>query len=303
MSADGTLTEDPSADEALVRSLLESQHPALAGLELRVVDGGWDNRMWRLGSELAVRMPRTPHAPGLLRKEHRWLPSLAPGLPLPVPVPVHAGVPSPRFPHDWTITRWVPGEPADRAPLHDPRSARTLTRFLSALHHPAPDDAPTGTQRGVPLSQVADGFEELLRREDVDGDIDRVAQVWERARAAPEWDGPPVWLHGDLHPANVVGTVGALTGVIDFGDMCAGDPATDLSAAWLLLPSGSAEHFFTEYVRADEATVLRARGWALLRCQGLIEIGRAGEAGLGGGKPTWKGPALEALSRVLASPP
>lgn len=303
MSADGTLTEDPSADEALVRSLLESQHPDLAGLELRVVDGGWDNRMWRLGSELAVRMPRTPHAPGLLRKEHRWLPSLAPGLPLPVPVPVHAGVPSPRFPHDWTITRWVPGEPADRAPLHDPRSARTLARFLSALHHPAPDDAPTGTQRGVPLSQVADGFEELLRREDVDGDIDRVAQVWERARAAPEWDGPPVWLHGDLHPANVVGTVGALTGVIDFGDMCAGDPATDLSAAWLLLPSGSAERFFTEYVRADGATVLRARGWALLRCQGLIEIGRAGEAGLAGGKPTWKGPALEALSRVLASPP
>lgn len=303
MSADGTLTEDPSADEALVRSLLESQHPDLAGLELRVVDGGWDNRMWRLGPELAVRMPRTPRAPGLLRKEHRWLPSLAPGLPLPVPVPVRTGAPSPRFPHDWTITRWVPGEPADRAPLHDPRSARALARFLTALHHPAPDDAPGDPQRGVPLSKVAEGFEERLRRGDVDGDIDRVLAVWEQARAAPEWDGPPLWSHGDLHPANVVGTGGVLTGVIDFGDMCAGDPATDLSAAWLLLPSGSAERFFSEYARADEATLLRARGWALLRCRELIGIGQAGDAGLPGGKPTWRRPALDALSRVLASRP
>ncbi|MEU3306367.1 aminoglycoside phosphotransferase family protein [Nocardiopsis sp. NPDC006832] len=299
MSPEAGPTEDPSADEALVRSLLESQHPDLAEAELRLVDGGWDNRMWRLGSDLAVRMPRTARAPELLRKERRWLPSLAPELPLPVPVPVRAGASSPAFPHDWTITTWVPGEPVDRASLHDPRCARVLARFLSALHRPAPDDAPTSAQRGVPLSAVADGFEELLRRGAVDGDIDRVGQVWEGARVAPAWDGPPVWLHGDLHPANVVGAGGALTGVIDFGDMCAGDPATDLSAAWLLLPSGSAERFFAEYARADEATVLRARGWALLRCQGLIEIGRAGESGLPGGKPTWTRPALEALARVL----
>lgn len=303
MSAKAVPTEDPSADEALVRSLLTAQRPDLAGAELRVVDGGWDNRMWRLGSDLAVRVPRTPRAPELLRKELRWLPSLAPELPLPVPVPVHSGAPSPGFPHTWTITTWVPGEPADRAALRNPRSARILARFLSALHHPAPDDAPTDTQRGVPLSEVADGFEELLRRGAVHGDLDRVGAVWERARAAPAWDGPPVWLHGDLHPANVVGADGVLTGVIDFGDMCSGDPATDLSAAWLLAPSGSADHFFSEYARADEAAVLRARGWALLRCQGLIEIGRAGEAGLPGGKPTWKGPALEALSRVLSSSP
>src|SRR5215467_4055601 len=117
------LVEDVEIDEALVRSVLREQHPDLAGLELREVAGGWDNRMWRLGEKLAVRMPRTERAPSLLRIEQRWLPVLARSLPLPVPVPVRAGEASKRFPRTWTVVRWVDGEPGDRAPISNPQAA------------------------------------------------------------------------------------------------------------------------------------------------------------------------------------
>src|ERR1035438_2201608 len=115
--------DDAGIDEALVRALLHEQHPDLAGLGLREVAGGWDNRMWRLGGGRAVRLPRTPRAPSLLRTEQRWLPFLALGLPLPVPVPVRAGEPSARFPKPWTVARWVDGEPADHTPISSPKAA------------------------------------------------------------------------------------------------------------------------------------------------------------------------------------
>jgi aminoglycoside phosphotransferase (APT) family kinase protein len=130
-----------------------------------------------------------------------------------------------------------------------------------------------------------------------------VAKVWEQAVAAPAWQGEPVWVHGDLHPANVVVSDGALCGVVDFGELCAGDPATDLSAAWLLLPAGSASRFFDAYADADDAddaTIQRARGWAALRAVGLIGIGQAGKRGRPGGKPTWLPAGWAALKRVLA---
>lgn len=134
-------------DENLVRSLVQEQHPDLAGLDVREVAGGWDNQLWRLGDELAVRMPRTERAPSLLRKEHRWLPALAPRLPLPVPTPMRIGAPSTRFPRPWTIATWVPGEPADRAPISNDSAADTLAGFLKALHVKAPADAPVRSVR------------------------------------------------------------------------------------------------------------------------------------------------------------
>ena len=146
--------DDAGIDEALVRALLHEQHPDLAGLGLREVAGGWDNRMWRLGEELAVRLPRTPRAPSLLRTEQRWLPSLAPSLPLPVPSPVRVGEPSARFPKTWTVARWVKGEPADHAPISSPRAVGTLAGFLRALHRAAPREAPASPDRGVPLAAL-----------------------------------------------------------------------------------------------------------------------------------------------------
>lgn len=282
-------------DEAFVRALLTERHPDLAGLALREVDGGWDNRMWRLGEDLAVRLPRTPRAPKLLEKEHRWLPALAPLLPLPVPVPVRSGEPTARFPQTWTVTTWVPGEPADRAAITRPESADALADFLLALHREAPPDAPANPDRGVPLRRF-DASLQVRLGEPADAAL---RAIWDDALAAPDWIGPPVWLHGDLHPANTVVTEGALAGVIDFGELCAGDPATDLSAAWLLLPDGAAARCLARY-GADGDTVRRARGWALLRALGLIAIGRAGELGEPGGKPTWKPAGEAALARLLA---
>ncbi|MEU7385142.1 aminoglycoside phosphotransferase family protein [Streptomyces tanashiensis] len=290
-------------DEAFVRALLHEQHPDLAVLPLRRVPGGWDNQMWRLGDELAVRMPRTERAPGLLRKEHRWLPALAPLLPLPVPVPVRTGEPSARFPGTWTVARWVPGEPGDATPVtRGGHAAVALAGFLRALHREAPGEAPANPDRGVPLEGFVAGFEEGFPLLADHADPADVRRVWEDALAAPGPQGPPVWLHGDLHPANVVVADGTLSGVLDFGELCAGDPATDLSAAWLLLPEGAAEPFLDAYGKGDEATVRRARGWALLRAAGLIAIGRAGERGLPGGKPTWGPAGRAALTRVLGAP-
>ncbi|MFI1980229.1 aminoglycoside phosphotransferase family protein [Streptomyces wedmorensis] len=288
-------------DEGLIRALLREQHPDLAELPIREVPGGWDNQLWRVGDELAVRMPRTERAPELLRKEYRWLPALAPLLPLPAPVPVRGGEPSARFPRFWTVARWVPGAPSDAVPVtRGGHAAEVLAGFLRALHRAAPEDAPANPDRGVPLAAHEDGFERGFPFLAGCADPAAVRRVWEDALAADAWQGPPLWLHGDLHPANVVVTDGTLSGVVDFGELCAGDPATDLSAAWLLLPDGSARRFFEAYGRADGPTVRRARGWALLRASGLIAIGRAGDEGLPGGKPTWGPAGRAALARVLA---
>ncbi|MDV9194701.1 phosphotransferase, partial [Streptomyces sp. Wh19] len=138
----------------LVRDLLRDQHPDLADQPLKLGARGWDNQLWRLGDDLAVRLPwATQSADELLRKEHAWLPTLAPHLPLPVPVPQRLGEPSERFPRPWIVTTWVPGEPADRAPATRPaEAADTLAAFLTALHRPAPDGAPVGRGRGGPLA-------------------------------------------------------------------------------------------------------------------------------------------------------
>jgi len=284
----------------LVRALLRDQHPDLADLELRDVSGGWDNQQFRLGEELAVRMPRTERAPALLRTERTWLPVLAERLPLPTPAPVRIGRPSHLFEHTWTIVRWVEGEPADRAPVTRIEAAEVLAGFLRALHHRAPDDAPSNPSRGIPLAGwewIDNVFEVMADHPDAAAARD----VWEQAVAAPAWQGAPLWLHGDLHPANVVVRNGMLAGVIDFGEMCSGDPATDLSAAWILLPAGAARRFFDAYERADEATIARARGWAVLRALNLIAIGRNGRLGLPGGKPTWEPAGYATLERVLAA--
>ena len=284
----------------LVRALLWDQHPDLADLELRDVNGGWDNQQWRLGEELAVRLPRTERAPALLHTEQTWLPVLANRLPLPTPTPVRIGKPSSLFEHTWTIARWVQGDPADHAPITRIDAAEILAEFLRALHEQAPVDAPANPTRGIPLAGLHEGFDGLVEVIADHSSVNRAREVWEKAVAAPAWQGAPLWLHGDLHPANVVVRDGMLAGVIDFGDMCAGDPATDLSAAWILLPAGAASRFFGAYEHADEATITRARGWAVLRALGLIGIGQNGRLGLPGGKPTWEPAGYATLERVLA---
>lgn len=287
----------------LVRDLLREQHPDLAGLAIREVAGGWGNQMWRLGDELSVRMQRMDPTPDLQLKERRWLPVLAPRLPLPVPTPVRSGEPSERFPKHWTVMTWVPGEPLDHGSIsRGDHAADTLASFLRALHVEAPADAPTATDRGAHPRDCTGGFEYFLQAVDPDVIADIAAgvrDVWDDAVAAGAWEGPPVWVHGDLHPANVVVSDGTLSGIVDFGDMFAGDPAWDLAAAWVLLPAGAAARFFDGYARADEAAIRRARGLAAMKSLFLMLMGQNGDRGLPGGKPHWGPKGRAALDRVL----
>ncbi|MFE4698339.1 aminoglycoside phosphotransferase family protein [Streptomyces sp. NPDC056738] len=302
-----TFTESDITED-LIRALLREQRPGLAGLPLKLGALGWDNQVWRLGDDLAVRLPwATGSADALLRKEHAWVPLLAPRLPLPVPVPQYLGEPGELFPRPWLVTTWVPGEPADRAPATRPvEAAVALAAFLTALHRPAPEGAPTGRDRGGPLADTAEPFARALASATELGlvhDPAAVRAVWEDAAAAPDWAGPRLWLHGDLHPANVVTTNGVLSGVIDFGDLLAGDPAFDLAAAWILLPDGAVDRFHEAYEPSpDPATLRRARGWAVLRALACLHIADAGVRGLPGGKPGWGPPAQASLRRLTARP-
>jgi len=287
----------------LVRDLLQEQHPDLAGLTIREVAGGWGNQMWRLGDELAVRMQRMDRTPELQLKERRWLPVLAPRLPLQVPTPVRFGEPSERFPKHWTVMTWVPGEPLDHAAIsRGAHAADTLAGFLRALHVEAPADAPIATDFGAHPRDCTDGFENFFQAiapDDIDDIAADVRAVWDDAVGAPAWQGPSVWVHGDLHPANVVVMDGTLSGIVDFGALFAGDPAWDLAAAWMLLPAGTASRFFDTYARADEAAIRRARGLAAVKCLFLMLMGQNGDRGLPGGKPHWGPAGRAALDRVL----
>jgi hypothetical protein len=185
----------------LVQDLLRDQHSDLADRPVTLGARGWDNQLWRLGDDLAIRLPwATDTADALLLKENTWLPVLAPRLPLPVPVPQRLGEPSRRFPRPWIVTTWVPGVPADLAPaISSSSAAGALAAFLTALHGPAPTGAPKGRSRGGALSEVAEGVAGSLTAAIELGLIpnpDEVQAIWHDAVAAPGWAGPPVWLHG-----------------------------------------------------------------------------------------------------------
>ena len=294
---------DIEVSEGLVRDLLREQHPDLADLPIREVVGGWGNQMWRLGDDLVVRMQRMDKSPDLQLKERRWLPLLASRLPLAIPTPVRSGMPSERFPKMWTVMTWVGGTPLDHgAIVSGDDAADVLAAFLKALHVEAPADAPGASDFGTHPKDSRGGFEHFLGAVDLDGfgfAEDDIRAVWDDAAATPEWPGPRVWVHGDLHPANVVIADGTLAGIVDFGALFAGDPAWDLGAAWLLLPAGCAQRFFDSYAQADEATVRRARGLAAMKSLFLMLMGQNVDRGLPGGKPNWGPAGQSALDRVL----
>jgi aminoglycoside phosphotransferase (APT) family kinase protein len=200
----------------------------------------------------------------------------------------------------------VPGLPLDHGSItRAEHAADTLAAFLRALHVAAPADAPVDTTGlGAHPEDSTDGFDRFFDSIDADAigsDAAAVRAVWADAVAAPAWEGPPVWVHGDLHPANVVVADGTLAGVV--GELFVGDPATDLAAAWVLLPAGAAARFFAAYAEADEATIRRARGLAALKSLFLMLMGQNGDRGLPGGKPAWGPAGRAALDRVLSERP
>jgi aminoglycoside phosphotransferase (APT) family kinase protein len=257
---------DVRVDPRLIQALLQEQHPDLAGRPLVELAEGWDNAVFRLGDDLAVRVPRRAVAAALIEHEQRWLPQLSRRLPLPVPAPLRVGGPGCGYPWRWSIVPWLQGDIAPGPSMADAAFGTALAGFLVALHEPAPADAPQNPWRGVPLSSRASSVPEYLDR--VDGLVDRAAVFteWQQTMSTPPWARPPVWIHGDLHPGNLLVHQGRLSAVIDFGDLTAGDPATDLSVAWML-PAGSRRAFRAAYgadMASDSDTWSRARGWALL---------------------------------------
>jgi len=274
-AAASTPPAEVEVDETLVRRLLESQQPELAALSLELVAEGWDNFTFRLGTVYAVRLPRREVGAMLIEREQKWLAKLAPKLPLPTPVPKYAGAPGEGFPWAWSVLPWLEGEAADLAePSAD--QAAPLVAFLRALHMKAPQDAPPNPVRGIPLVERAKGVEERLKRLEQWTDLDttRIWPMWREALAAPISEDN-VWLHGDLHARNVLVAGGAISGIIDWGDMTSGDPATDLASIWMLLGDKAARAHAISAYDTDDATWARAKGWAILFAAILLDTGLA----------------------------
>lgn len=254
---------------ALVRSLLHRQHPDLADREIVEFRNGWDNAMLRLGDDLLVRLPRRTAAAALVEHEQAWLPRLAPGLPAAVPVPVRVGRPGAGYPWSWSVLPWLAGSPLTELPMSDRgRAAAGLGTFLAALHRPADDDVWSSPYRGVPIRERADLVAERLPR--LAGAAESALRHhWQRVLADPDPPALRLWVHGDVHPLNVLIEGGGLAAVIDWGDLTAGDPAGDLAIAWLGFDAGGAAALRHRYDGAAthgldlDLLWRRAHGWAI----------------------------------------
>ncbi len=251
----------------LVRRLVVAQFPAWAHLPVRRVPvDGWDNSTFRLGDTMKVRLPTAGCYAAQVAKEQRWLPYLAPHLPLPIPVPLAVGAPAEGYPWPWAIHGWLEGEPASSQNVADQRRfALDVARFLLALQRVdaagGPPAGPANFHRGGRLGVYDAETRRCVAALRGEIDSDAALATWEDALAA-SWSGPPVWVHGDIAPGNLLVAGGRLCAVIDFGSCAIGDPACDLVLAWTLL-SGEARRLFRATLAVDEATWARARGWAL----------------------------------------
>lgn len=267
MSGSSKMHDDEVAiDASLVRRLVAEQFPQWAQLDVETVRStGTDNAMYRLGDEMAVRLPRRPGAVRPMDKEHAWLPRLGPSLPLPVPLPLAKGSPAHGYPWPWTVCRWIEGEnPA----LEDVTSGLVtdLASFLRALQA---IDATAGPLagghnygRGAALAHWESTVQERLTWLTEADDVAAITDAWnDDARTAP-WDKPPVWIHGDLGAGNLLVRSGRLSGVIDWSCLGVGDPACELQVAWRLFDDDGRQAFKT-LLGVDDATWRRGRAWGL----------------------------------------
>lgn len=290
--------DEIEVDRSLVQRLIVGQFPQWAGLPIRPVrSAGTDNVMLRLGEGMAVRLPRHPRAAPQIEKEQRWLPKLAPLLPLAVPVPLGMGRPAEGYHHPWSVCRWLEGENALVAQIADQRRlALDLAGFIAALQAIDPSSGPApgphNFGRGVALAERDARVRAAISSLGGVADTEAATAAWETALRAPAWREPPVWLHGDLLPGNLLVHHGRLSGVIDFGGLAVGDPACDLFPAWTLL-DGETRTLFREALAVDDATWERGRGWAL--SMGLIVLPYYRDS-----NPVLVGIARRAIDEVLA---
>jgi len=296
-TADAVPEVRPVIDAELVRRLVADQFPQWASLPVIPVEyDGWDNRTFHLGDSMSVRLPSAAGYAAQVAKENRWLPYLAPQLPLPIPSPLARGLPGEGYPFDWSVLRWLSGQTAAVASIHDRSAfARSLADFLTALQAIDASDGPAAGAhsffRGGALSTYDD---ETRRAIDILGDgIDAAAatEVWDTALAST-WTADPVWFHGDVASGNLLVDDGRLAAVIDFGCSGVGDPACDLAIAWTFFDGQSREEFRAG-LPLDAATWERGRGWTLWKA--LITV-----AGQFDTDPAAAGVARHVLDAVIA---
>ncbi|MFD3618285.1 aminoglycoside phosphotransferase family protein [Streptomyces sp. NPDC058676] len=283
-------------DTTLVEGLVSDQFPQWAELPVtRVESAGTDNAMYRLGDDMVVRLPRLPGGAHQIGIEHRWLPRLAPHLPLAVPVPLAKGEPGREYALPWGVYGWLDGANAYDTPLVELADAAVkLGRFVAALRRVDATGGPA-SWRGGPLTGNDESVRAAIDDMGADGTIDGAAAtaVWEDTLRLPQWDGAPVWLHGDLLPGNLLTENGRLTAVIDFGGLGVGDPAADVMAAWTLFDAET-RGLLREAADVDDMTWARGRGWAL--CFGLT----AEHYYRGGKNPVLAAVGHRAVAEVLA---
>ncbi len=276
MTADAPAT--PAAeieiDEALIRALLSDQQPHLAQDEIQIIEAGWDNVMARVGDDLAVRLPRRAIAEPLLKNEQKWLPYLAPKLPIAIPVPLYCGVPASAYPFAWSLLKWLPGQAADLAPPACDQ-ADILSSFLKILHNlPVPYGAPENAVRDCAL--LAKGSDISARMQALSDEpivSDAIKRAWQSAMAQPA-KLKSCWIAGDIHARNVLTLDGKISAFIDWGDMCIGDPASDLASIWALFAKPEARFNAVRAYGMSDGLVIRALGWAIFYGVLLAETGR-----------------------------
>lgn len=257
----------------VVRELLRRQYPKLASLQLRRAGEGFDNVQWRLGDELVVRLPRRQAAVALLENELRWVSIATRGVHLETPAPLLEGRPDDLFEWPWAIGRWVQGRAGDGVALNvRERSVERFVEFLGELHQPAPPEAPRNAVRGGALSSRDASFHERIHV--LEGNQRAWRELWRWAASEP-LESRALWLHGDPHPGNLIFRENELVGVVDFGDLCAGDPATDLALLTLLAPYDATQHALDLYGASDDLR-RRSMGWAALMSAIFLTLGLAG---------------------------
>lgn len=282
----------------LLENLIAEQFPDWAGLPLRPADNsGWDNRSFRLGEDYLVRLPSAAAYAGQVAKEQEWLPVLAPHVPVAIPKPVAKGEPGQGYPYHWSVYRWLPGRPAASARIADRiQFAGQLAAFLRAFQRidvaGAPPPGDENFHRGGPLTVYDAEAREAIDRLGPDVNKAKALSIWERG-ARTTWNGPPVWVHGDFAAGNLLIDDGRLSAVIDFGQLCAGDPACDFVIAWTFL-SETERDVFRDALEPDEEAWLRGRCWALWKAALVV-------SGMANSNAVEMAAAPETLRRVLAS--
>ncbi len=282
---------------SLVSTLVSEQFPQWADLPIRPVElSGWDNITFHLGEAMTVRLPSAEGYAPQVGKEHRWLPRLAPLLPLPIPTPIAKGVSTHDYPWPWSIYQWIDGENATVERITDlPKFAMALAQFLDSLQRidstDGPSPEPHNFFRGAPLAVYDTDTRNAIAALEGTVDTDSAMTAWETA-CQTGWQGPPVWLHGDMAAGNLLVKNGQLRAVIDFGCSGVGDPACDVTIAWTLF-SGESREAFRSALPVDRATWERGRGWTLWKA--LITLAECQHT-----NPSKAGEARRVINEVLA---